>query len=207
MLFAVRTEASAFLSVASDKPRPPVLFTGMGARNAHRALEHYVSNHPQPSWIISSGFAGGLNPDLVRGSVLFETDKDFPHLQRLDHASAIPGRFHTVDRVLITAQEKAAVREQTGADAVEMESGAILRWSRQRGIPAAILRVISDAAADDLPLDFNRLMTPDLRISPLQLTKALVSSPARILSLIQFQRQVQAASRQLSAVLWRTLNA
>ena len=59
------------------------------------------------------------------------------------------GRFRTVDRVLITPEEKRAVRQATGEDAAEMESGVIREVCTAHGVPCLVLRVISDAADND----------------------------------------------------------
>ena len=39
-----------------------------------------------------------------------------------------------------------------------MESEVLRRICQERGIPCATVRAISDAASEDLPLDFNQLM-------------------------------------------------
>jgi hypothetical protein len=96
---------------------------------------------------------------------------------------------------------------QTGADAVEMESSVIRTICREFKIPSATVRVISDDARQDLPLDFNALMTADDRINYLKLAWAVLSQPSRIPNLIQFQRQTLDAARRLGAVLEDLLGA
>src|SRR5256884_7628187 len=48
----------------------------------------------------------------------------------------------------------------TGPDPVEWNRKAFRALSRKGNFPAATIRVISDAADEDLPLDFNTLMSP-----------------------------------------------
>jgi len=68
-----------------------------------------------------------------------------------------------------------------------MESSAIRAICQEEGIPGATIRVISDAADYDLPLDFNSLMTPDCRINHLKLAGTLLRAPGKISELMTFQ--------------------
>ena len=193
-------EAKPFRKAAQDYPPVRILITGIGRNNARRmTVEALDENTPEA--VLTCGFAGGLNPALPRGTVLFTGEDNFPHTKRLKQAGAEPGSFHCADRVLITTTEKEATREATGADAVEMESGVIWQVCEEALIPCATVRVISDAADETLPLDFNQLLSPDNTISHAALAKALINNPGRIPGLMRFQCKITECAERLSAVL------
>ena len=176
-----------------------VCLTGIGRRNAAHSIREAIAA-VQPKRVITAGFAGGLNPALRTGAVLYEDDEaDFgPELEDL---GARKGTFYCHRRVATTAQEKAELWKSSGADAVEMESSVIRTICREFGIPSVTVRVISDDARQDLPLDFNALMSSEDRIHLLKLLGAVLRQPSRIPKLIQFQRQTVEAARRLGAVL------
>ena len=103
--------------------------------------------------------------------------------------------------VAVTAYEKATLRERTGADAVEMESGIIRRLCRERGIPSATVRVISDTAQEDLPLDFNALMKPNGKLSLGRIARDVLRRPRELPALMALGRQTKLAARNLAVVL------
>jgi len=169
------------------------------------------SEHTNPSFhhsiipsfrlVLTCGFAGALNPDLTLGTVLFSCD-DAPHLQpRLVAAGARPARFHCANRVASTAAEKRVLWDATHADAVEMESQTIGDICREQQIPSATIRVILDTADEDLPLDFNFLMTADQQMDYRKLAFSLAKSPSKIAALLRLQKQSKAAAEKLAAVL------
>jgi adenosylhomocysteine nucleosidase len=198
--FAVKEEAAPFLEGGKgDGAR--VLVTGMGCRNTTRAFAVALMQGI-PDKVLTCGFAGGLKPGLKRGTVVCETG-DAPLKSALCRAGAIPGRFLCVDRIATTSEEKRALRQSSGADAVEMESGAVQEECRKRGIPCATVRVILDEAGEDLPLDFNAFMTNEAGMSWVKLMMALVRAPGRIPALLRFHNQTRVAAGRLKEVLLR----
>jgi adenosylhomocysteine nucleosidase len=199
--FAVKEEAKFFSPGTVPTPCSRVI-TGIGRRNAERSVRQALDTQ-RPGLVISAGFCGGLNPKLTVGAVVFETDDGVANL--LAGAGAMAGRFHCAEKVVVTAAQKAELWRTTGADAVEMESGAIRALCRERQIASATVRVVSDAASEDLPLDFNALMTEDERIDYGKLARTLAFSPAKLPGLLRFQQQTITAARALAAALHRSL--
>jgi adenosylhomocysteine nucleosidase len=114
-------------------------------------------------------------------------------------------KFFCADHIATTVAEKKKLREETGADAVEMESAAIHAVCAERGIPCATIRVISDTANEDLPLDFNALAKPDKSIDFGKLTWAITKSPGKIGSLLELQKKTKFAAERLADVLSKLL--
>ena len=198
--FAVKEEAAFAWPLPLTKGGWEILVTGMGRRNAstrfHDALARF-----DPGRVLTCGFAGALNPELKVGDVLFDEDFDAGFGEALRSLGAKPGKFYCSARVAVTATEKAGLFRTTGADAVEMESAVIRTLCRERGIPSATLRAISDAANEDLPLDFNALMTSEQKISTPKLFRALLKSPRAVPRLLELQRNTRLAARRLADVL------
>jgi adenosylhomocysteine nucleosidase len=198
--FAVKEEAKFFRPLAASLPNVKIVLTGMGQRNAETTFRAVLGG-PRPELVLTCGFAGGLNPVLTSGTVIFSTD-DEPGLETaLLKAGAKSARFHCSSRVATTAAEKRRLYSSTGADAVEMESQHILAICRERKLPCAIVRVILDTVEEDLPLDFNSLMTADQRMDFRKLAMALVRAPGKVPVLIGLQKQTNSAARRLAEAL------
>jgi nucleoside phosphorylase len=197
--FAVKEEAQAFTCRPHDNVR--TLVTGMGRFNAERALRASLRERKLPSLVLTCGFAGGLDPALLKGAVLFEAEAKLGLAAALGEAGARPGKFFCADRVAVTAAEKRALRQTTNADAVEMESAQLQAICREQGISVATLRVILDTASEDLPIDFNALMTRDFSLDFKKLALLLLKSPSKIKSLLALQKESRHASASLAHVL------
>jgi hypothetical protein len=128
--------------------------------------------------IVSFGVAGSLDGlevgtliDATRivaedGSVLWEG-------KGLGLSGALRGTILAIDRIADDPSERRRLREATGADAVDMESGILAATGRLEGA----VRAVSDTPTRPLgPLA--AAVTPSGRPRPLGLAKAFVREPA-----------------------------
>lgn len=197
--FAFEEEARAFRQRAFNDSSCHLLITGMGAARARQSMNILASIHPQ--LVLTCGFAGGLNPQLRLGEVVYNTDGDADLENKLARAGARPGRFLHVDRVICKSHDKLSLWRSTQADAVDMESRVIREAARASGIPSVTLRAISDVAGEDLPLDFNFCLHPNGKPRWPRLGAALLRQPSLIPRLIQMRKGFHLAATRLAAVL------
>jgi len=199
--FALKEEAAPFRKIAATKAAISILITGIGRKNAEKSLREFLATH-SPELVLTCGFAGGLNPDLKLGDVVFEVQSPESKVQsQLLAAGAKPAKFYCAERIATTVAEKKKLRVDTGVDVVEMESEVIQAVCREHGIPCATMRVISDIAGEDLPLDFNALSKPDKNLDFGKLAWAIARSPGKIGALLKLQKKTRFAAERLAEVL------
>lgn len=197
--FALKEEAAPFRKIAEGKENLSILLTGIGRANADHSVRKFLAIN-SPKIVLTCGFAGGLNPVLDSGAIIFSTD-DERLRRKLTAANAVSAIFFCAPQIAITLLEKEKLFQTTRADAVEMESEVIQGICRERGIPCATVRAISDAAHETLPLDFNQLSRPDMNLDYGKLAWAIAKSPKKIGALLKLQKRCQFAAERLAEVL------
>ena len=210
--FALKEEAAPFHKVAARHPGVVTLVVGIGRANAEKAVRSFLAGGVQPpKLVLTCGFAGGLNPDLKLGDVVFESGKRKAESGNLEAqllaAGAQPAKFTCTDRIATTAMEKWKLHLDTGADAVEMESAAIHAVCAEKNLACVTVRVISDTAHEDLPLDFNALAKPDKNLDFGKLALAIAKSPGKIPALMALGKKTKFAAERLADVLGKVLTA
>ena len=125
--------------------------------------------------LVSFGVAGGLNGAPI-GTVIDATRVVDERGTVLWEGAGLglgrPGTILAIDRLVDDPAELRRLHEETGANAVEMESGVLAATGRLRGC----VRAISDTPEEPLgPL--GQAVTPDGRPRYLGFLKALVSHP------------------------------
>jgi adenosylhomocysteine nucleosidase len=199
--FALEDEARAFRKLMAGRAGVSILVTGIGRKNAEHSVRGFLQNN-SPRRVFTCGFAGGLDPELKVGDVMFQT-ADAMLAATLRQHGGRAASFHCAARVATTVAEKSRLQRTTGADAVEMESAVIHAVCVGLGIPCMTVRVISDTATEDLPLDFNQLANPDQSLNFGKLAWAIAKSPGKIPALLRLQKHTSFAAKRLAEALAR----
>ena len=160
------------------------------------------------------GVWGVLDPELERGDVVLaeEVCGEGGRRYAIDVKLAAEtgggpgrrvrsGRLLTVDRVIRTAAEKAALRERFRADVLDMETAAVAAVCAERGVRLLSVRVISDDARTDLPPEVLTIMGPSGSFRLGAALGAIWRRPGSVKELWAMREQAIEASDRLAKVL------
>jgi adenosylhomocysteine nucleosidase len=146
-----------------------IVESGVGAKAAARATTEAIKFY-QPRWVVSAGFAGGLNDSLRRGHILMADEVANLSSQRLPVGLKLDaqwlaatkglhtGRLLTVDAIIRQPAERRRLAAEHGAVACDMETFGVAEACQQKGAKLLSVRIISDAVDDELPPEIERLL-------------------------------------------------
>jgi hopanoid-associated phosphorylase len=149
--------------------------------------------------VISFGVAGGLDPSLKSGDVVVATEvtagdaRWFAGLSLAEDQIAalamggrriVRGGLAGVEEVVVAQACKAALRSETGAAAVDMESHIAAAYAAEAGLPFAALRVISDPASRALPALARAAIKPNGDVDLRKIFHGLVQNPTTLRALV-----------------------
>ena len=147
----------------------------------------------RPRMLISTGFAGGLDPRLATGDLLLAENFSAPALLAQSRAlagdRAFTGALTSQPHAAESVAEKAALHHATGALGVDMETASVAAACARAGVPLLAVRAISDPAREPLPVPFAEWF--DLaaqRPRPFALVRYLAHHPARLGPFVRFVR-------------------
>lgn len=158
-----------------------------------------------PSLVISAGICGALAPDLAEGNLV--VPETVVGAGAVLHATAsLPGlrragTLVTVDAVVSTAELKTRLWLQTGALACDMESVPIVEWARARGVPAAVVRGVSDTSSRGVSPDLAAVVEPDGRVRTARAVRVVLSRPGAIAEAMALRSGTQAALKSVAVAL------
>ncbi len=199
LVFALAFEAGGLRGKGACLPGCEIWTLQVAGRRAAEALSERIESGRAPDIVVSAGLAGALDPELSVGDLL--RDAAGIALPGLD--PGIPdGNFHTAETIVATVEEKRRLRERTGADACDMESGHIAALCQKTGIPYAGLRCISDDASRCLPVPPETLIHPGTgKPDPVRLATTLIVRPARLPGFLRAIREAARARALLAEAL------
>ena len=165
--------------------------------------------------VISFGLAGGLDPALRPGDAIVAREIIAQGARYAVHprlaaamidAVAKTGRAPVsdalvgVDQMAMDVAAKTALRKQTGAAAVDMESHIAAAFAKANRTPFAAVRVVADPATRTLPPLAAKAITPDGDIDYGYVTRELIRAPGQIGELIRTGLDSRAAFSTLGRV-------
>lgn len=194
-----------------------VVLTGIGPRQAALKISEIVWESNETVRVcISAGLAGALRPeyqlaDVLAARTVSSGGTQGPRESRVidcdpalvalagECGARIAARVHTADRVISTAGEKQ--RLGAAADAVEMESFEIVKESMAYGARPVVIRAISDTAQENLPLEMDRVLTADGRVSRSRVLGQLARRPWALPGLLRLGARSKRAAEALASFL------
>ena len=196
-----------------------VLITGVGAQAAAQAMDLMMRMADKDQYFdvcVSSGLAGALCDTLSVGDVIapkelivelkyaghgaerLEVDGDLRQMA-LGRGAKNANCLFTTDEILVKASQKKSCASR--AQSVDMESFEIVKAASAWGARSVVIRAISDAATEDLPINFNLTLSEKKEVSLSKVLVQLLKNPLALPSLIRFGKQSKRASILLAEFL------
>jgi adenosylhomocysteine nucleosidase len=135
---------------------------------AARAAELLIAGH-QPRWLISAGFATGLQTEIARGDFLLPSEVCNAQGECLSIGLQLPagetsskprthlGKLLSVDRRLREPAEKQSIGTAHGAIGADTASFAVAEICRREKTAFLAVRIINDALGDEMPREVQRM--------------------------------------------------
>jgi nucleoside phosphorylase len=150
---------------------------------------------------MSFGVAGGLDPALAPGDLVCTPES---LAQRF---AAKGSSITTVEAPALTPAEKSALRAQSNASAVDMESGSIEGVASAHGLAFYCVRAICDTAGDTIPPLALKGVDALGNTRAIRVAAGLVTRPQDLAALLTLGKRQKAALAALKAVAAQIMTA
>ncbi|HKV27640.1 MAG TPA: hypothetical protein VJN90_05145 [Candidatus Acidoferrales bacterium] len=186
-----------------------VVLTGVGPARAKAVIARALQG--EPGICISSGVSGSLRAAYRVGEIFaarevmeLESGRTIAADRQLIEAAERCGirvaeRLLSSANMVVSAEGKARLGRM--AEAVEMESFAVLAEAAARNVPAVAIRVISDAADQDLPMDFGGVLDEQGNVKTSKVARSLALAPHKLPAMLRLGWNTRLAATRLAKFL------
>jgi adenosylhomocysteine nucleosidase len=172
---------------------------------------------PSVRRVISVGLCGALDPRLKVGDIVIGTEviaadgrwSTDEHLRAMLTARLPPARLKArftpvcgLDIMVVKAKDKGRLWAESGAAVVDMESHVAARFAAAHGLPLAVVRVVSDSAARNLPAAVLLGIRQDGAMNLAGVLGSLAKAPGQLPALIRAGSDANRAFKALKSA-WR----
>jgi adenosylhomocysteine nucleosidase len=221
---STRSPAVALYRFSPDTAQHVAVQTGVGRTRAAEGARLLIRDF-SPHTLVSFGFAGGLSPELARGTLVIGTalvcddsagkvvaaNRDLvDQIQSAADGAELPvqqGILVTTWQIVADPAAKSALRGRSGACAVDMETAGIVEVAHQVGLPWVAIRAIVDGAGDSLPEACLTTLHEDGHVAAGRLIRTICRSPQLLWHFWQLAGDMATARRHLSQVFERWTKA
>lgn len=195
---------------------------GMGRERARHGAQAALGLGA--SRLLLVGVAGALTPGLSVGSLVVAARVGNESGERVQMRDADPGAVAaaqalggvvvgeavTVDGIVTTRGRRTELLVKRGAApgtalVVDLESWEVVSAAAERGVPATVLRVVSDAAQESLPSLLASAQRPDGSLDRGKVVRSALVRPASIPALLALRRRVAEGAVALADIVPRLL--
>jgi len=177
--------------------------TAAGAERAARSLLDSGATA-----LVSVGLAGGLDPSLRPGDLVIPqwvlcrgTRYRADAALSLRLGGTTPHLLLGGDAIVASAADKQRLWRETGAAAVDLESGAVARTAAEGGVPFAVLRAVCDPAERALPRAASIGLDSQGAIAFWRTLASLIAKPRQLPVMLRLATDAVVARRALLARL------
>lgn len=183
-----------------------VVHTGVGSANCNERLE-LLLHRARPEFVITSGFAGALDEQLRIGDLILAENFSDPSLlglakEILREHSVRTAKLFTSTTVIDSISGRNEIARNSGAAAVDMETGAIVAICQAHGMRLLSLRAITDTPSEPFPAPADILFDIEhQRTDFVGLLSYLSRHPGSIRKLMRFSKQIARVRASLTDAL------
>jgi len=184
--------------------------TGVGRKNVKKFFKEYFKLKIKPALLISTGYAGAINPLLKVGDIVvagkFICDKNKYYLKLSQKHKKYSATGFGVKKI-VSRYEKLELRKKyPGVDFVDMESCEVIKICRENKINFVIIRTISDTLDFEFP-DYEFLKDTLRNIKLLKSLSYIIKNPPNLYKILKLKWNLYKARNNLCNALIDFINS